>query len=671
MLLIKCPKCQASYRLAESLYRRKAAGYGVVITCRRCKTQIHIDEGSLPPPAGTADQAAPETPEADVMSGTADDVDQERVTPNQPVRANVTPTPSLTTASTGLPPDDPSYPNDDTTDAAVTALPNVAPKPAAPPRPFGIPRPGAAAPRAGAAAPRAGAAAPRRQGTLLGIAPPTNALTPAPSVMQEKPKQPIPTPEDGWKPKLVALSPGLLGVQTATHGAAHGAPRGAKAPPAPPHLHHPPPPPPPPPPVPDEEPPPDSAVPLSAGSVELLDSNVDSKPPDSAMPLDSADYLSAPQTAPHAPPPPPVPPPLEEDEKTIVRQPVEQTPLAVRAKRLPQPPARGATSESKADETREAEAEPPRRRQASGDLTEDFLSTDVSFGGRAAAPALAPPDAGALTRAPVSTRPAAAETAKSPSSTKAPLSKSTGGEKKGSGRGVAVLLVMLAFGGVGYALQHRTVVPEPPQPEPNAAVNAPPPEPPPPVPAEVAPPAPTDTVASAPPSALAPAPPVTGATTPDVPPAPARPGNTSAPTTTPKVAKTSAERSTPVPTETADAVATTPTAKPTATSAPTSTARIEPRGEAGTEPFDVTAARAALDASAAQASGCRKEGDPSGVAVVTITFSQTGRVTTANVSGPPFQATPTGGCIASTMRKTRVPAFAGEMVTVRKTITVQ
>ena len=56
---------------------------------------------------------------------------------------------------------------------------------------------------------------------------------------------------------------------------------------------------------------------------------------------------------------------------------------------------------------------------------------------------------------------------------------------------------------------------------------------------------------------------------------------------------------------------------------------------------------------------------------MTITFSQTGRVTTANVSGPPFQATPTGGCIASTMRKTRVPAFAGEMVTVRKTITVQ
>jgi hypothetical protein len=45
-------------------------------------------------------------------------------------------------------------------------------------------------------------------------------------------------------------------------------------------------------------------------------------------------------------------------------------------------------------------------------------------------------------------------------------------------------------------------------------------------------------------------------------------------------------------------------------------------------------------------------------------------VTTANISGPPFAATPTGGCIASTLRKTRVPAFAGDMVTVRKTVTI-
>ena len=48
MLVIKCPQCNRSYRLAESLYRRKAAGFGVVVTCRHCKTQIHVDEGVVP-----------------------------------------------------------------------------------------------------------------------------------------------------------------------------------------------------------------------------------------------------------------------------------------------------------------------------------------------------------------------------------------------------------------------------------------------------------------------------------------------------------------------------------------------------------------------------------------------------------------------------------------------
>jgi hypothetical protein len=656
MLLIKCPKCQASYRLAESLYRRKAAGFGVVITCRRCKTQIHIDEGSLPPPAGAADQGAPETPDDDVVSGTAADADQEPVTPNRTARTLGTPTPMA--ASAGWPPPDLRNASDDTTDAAVTALPNVAPKP-------GVPRP-----MGGMARP--GAAAPRRQGTLLGIAPPSSALTPAVPPVKAKP-QPA---DDNWKPKLVALSPGLLGVQTATHASTHGAPRGAKAPPGPPHPHaaplpHPPPPPPvPPPPAGQDDEPPDSVVPLSAGSVELLDSSTDSKPPDSAVPLDSADYLSAPRTAPQVPPPPP-PPPLDDDEKTIVRNPVEETPLAIRAKRMPQPPpARHAAADASAAEPQGVtKDEKPRRAQPSGDLTDDLLGSDLSF---ERSPALAPPDAAALTRAPVSTRPAAPEhAAKGPSSTKAPLSRSATSEKKSSGRGLAILLVMAAFGGVGYVLQHRAMTPEPAKTAPNAAVNAPPepalPEPPPAEPADTATPAPAETVAAAPPepNAKAPEAPVAAPNS-----APPTPPTTKAPTpaATPRSSKTSSESAAP-PETTPEKAATTPapTAKPTAT-APTV---IESRPPAGTEPFDVAAARSALDATAAQASGCRKEGDPSGVAVVTITFSQTGRVTTANISGPPFQATPTGGCIASTMRKTRVPAFAGDMVTVRKTITVQ
>jgi len=315
--------------------------------------------------------------------------------------------------------------------------------------------------------------------------------------------------------------------------------------------------------------------------------------------------------------------------------------------------------------------EPKRRkRQNSGDLTDDLLSNDMSFD---PAPALAPPDAGALTRAPISSRPAAA----AGSSTKAPVAKPAVVEKKSSGgRGVAILLVMAAFGGVGYVLQHRTITPEAPKPEPQAAVNVPPPETAAP-PAETGPPADTASAAPAEPSSAAPeasaslpAPqaPTTGtapaaaATAP--PPAAATPAATTAKTPKPVAEGPAAPSEKPAATTTEKPVATT-------TAAPASTAVVEPRGSAGTDPFDVAAARTALDASAAQASGCRKDGDPSGVAVVTITFSQTGRVTTANISGPPFQATPTGGCIASTMRKTRVPAFAGEMVTVRKTITVQ
>jgi hypothetical protein len=96
---------------------------------------------------------------------------------------------------------------------------------------------------------------------------------------------------------------------------------------------------------------------------------------------------------------------------------------------------------------------------------------------------------------------------------------------------------------------------------------------------------------------------------------------------------------------------------------------VTPAEPAG--PFDRAAAAAALTSSAAQASSCRKEGDPSGVASVVITFAPSGRVTSANISGPPFAGTPTGGCIAAALRKARIPAFEGERVTVSKTVVIQ
>jgi hypothetical protein len=88
-------------------------------------------------------------------------------------------------------------------------------------------------------------------------------------------------------------------------------------------------------------------------------------------------------------------------------------------------------------------------------------------------------------------------------------------------------------------------------------------------------------------------------------------------------------------------------------------------------PFNQGAAIGALNRAVAQASGCRQEGDPSGTARVVITFAPSGRVTSANLSGPPFAGTRTGGCIAATMRGATVPAFSGTHVTVSKSLVIR
>jgi hypothetical protein len=319
--------------------------------------------------------------------------------------------------------------------------------------------------------------------------------------------------------------------------------------------------------------------------------------------------------------------------------------------------------------------EPPRKRLPSGDLSDDFMNADLGFD----APALAPPTTDALTRAPVSSRPAAAK-APSKSASKRPsdakgVTKSTRpadkGEKK-SGRGWVALLLLAGLGAGGFAFRDKLRPTAGPEPEPAAT------------PAKVEPAAPEAPAAEPAPPAAEPAPsaaepmsegPTAAATPEPATPAPASPAP-AAPAAAPATPRATTEPASPAPASTGAAPAR-PTAAspapaaPTAAPAPAEPAKpIEPRPPVGTEPFDAAAARAALDASAAQASSCRKPGDPSGVAVVIITFSPTGRVTTANISGPPFAATPTGGCIASTLRKTRVPAFAGDMVTVRKTVTI-
>lgn len=103
-----------------------------------------------------------------------------------------------------------------------------------------------------------------------------------------------------------------------------------------------------------------------------------------------------------------------------------------------------------------------------------------------------------------------------------------------------------------------------------------------------------------------------------------------------------------------------PTSKPAASAAPA----------VASGPFDRSAASAAMSSAVGTASGCKKEGDPSGVAHVTVTFAPSGRVTQANIGGPPFAGTPTGGCIAKAFKTAKIPPFEGDPVTVSKTVNI-
>ncbi|HEX6274551.1 MAG TPA: hypothetical protein VFZ53_16020, partial [Polyangiaceae bacterium] len=92
---------------------------------------------------------------------------------------------------------------------------------------------------------------------------------------------------------------------------------------------------------------------------------------------------------------------------------------------------------------------------------------------------------------------------------------------------------------------------------------------------------------------------------------------------------------------------------------------------AGTAPFSVSAAQVALTQAATNAGGCKKPDGPTGSGKVQVTFATSGRVTSATVAGPPFAGTPVGGCVAGVFRKAKVPAFAGNPVTVSKSFSIK
>jgi hypothetical protein len=139
---------------------------------------------------------------------------------------------------------------------------------------------------------------------------------------------------------------------------------------------------------------------------------------------------------------------------------------------------------------------------------------------------------------------------------------------------------------------------------------------------------------------------------PDAPAASASPSAAPANPTTKVSTPTTPATKKPEPTE---------TKKPDSTTMPTS----------GGGPFSVSAAQVALTQAAANAASCAKPGGPTGSGKAQVTFASSGRVTSANVSTPPFAGTAVGGCVASVFRRARVPAFSGQPVTVSKSFSVK
>jgi predicted Zn finger-like uncharacterized protein len=129
-------------------------------------------------------------------------------------------------------------------------------------------------------------------------------------------------------------------------------------------------------------------------------------------------------------------------------------------------------------------------------------------------------------------------------------------------------------------------------------------------------------------------------------PAPAAPTEPKKPQTTMDALRDAVNRPTPA-----------PTAAPAAPAAP---------GAA----FDRAAASSALSAIASSVQGCKKEGGPTGPGRVKVTFATSGNVTTAVIDGPPYQGTPTGGCIVGKFRGARVPPFSGDTVTAGKSFQI-
>ena len=119
----------------------------------------------------------------------------------------------------------------------------------------------------------------------------------------------------------------------------------------------------------------------------------------------------------------------------------------------------------------------------------------------------------------------------------------------------------------------------------------------------------------------------------------------------------------------------TPAAPETETTEPTKPAASEPDANPDIAapqldpPFDRTAASLALGEAASNASSCKEPDGPTGSGQATVTFSSAGKVTSVSVSGD-FAGTGAGACVVRLFKAAKVPAFAGDAMTVSKRFTI-
>lgn len=118
------------------------------------------------------------------------------------------------------------------------------------------------------------------------------------------------------------------------------------------------------------------------------------------------------------------------------------------------------------------------------------------------------------------------------------------------------------------------------------------------------------------------------------------------------------------------AAATPPSDKPAAASrAPSSAKKTPPRA---TKPvaaqFDKAAAKEALNSAAAKAASCGSGGGAKGK--VQLTFANSGKVSSAEITEGPFAGTAAGKCALRHFKAARIPAFSGPPQTVAKSFKI-